>query len=358
MIAVTDSISRTGSICLLLGLLTGCASWGVPPSRSAAEATASDSADEPVMAEDEETDAKARRQAAVVAFEAKRDQIQYEAALAQWHSGDTAGCQTQLEEQLARQPKQPDKRLLLTDVYLLSGQPDRALESARIAARQFGDDAGVLHSAGLTFEALGYEDEAFDYFRRSFAIDDQTEVIRLSYQNAVQSAIEATAAAQQRQSPSGGVSVPSPAVEEGEAPWQLAIRTLVDASQGNDSRRTATLIAEFVNRHETEPDVLAQAGKFLLQRNQPNLALHLLESALEQQTESAAVYRVIAMAYYRTGDYEASRRALHFSLSLDKSSALSYFLMGATLSKLGMSEPAERSYRRSVQIDPRYGAWR
>ncbi len=358
MIGIADSILRTGLMCLLIGLLAGCARLGFPVSQQNVTVAVSDATDdatgEGAVAEEGDRDGKQRREAAARAFEAKRDRVQYDAALARWLSGDAVGCQRLLEEQLSRRPRQRDARLLLTDVYMITDQPDRALENARIAAGQFADDPQVLHCVGLTFEALDQDDEALDYFRRSFELDDQSEIIRLSYQNAVESASEAT----ERQLQPSVVLVSDQPTTVGEAAWQQAIRTLVDASHRGDSRRVDSLVGKFLDRHEGQADILAQAGKSLLQCNQSELALHLLESAIERQTESSAVYRVVAMAYYRTGDYEASRRSLQFSLSLDKSSALSYFILGATFSKLGMSERAERSYRRSAEIDPRYSALR
>ncbi len=47
---------------------------------------------------------------------------------------------------------------------------------------------------------------------------------------------------------------------------------------------------------------------------------------------------MLGAAYYRTGDYKSSQVALQQALSLDKSSALSYLLMGCTLAKLGQNE--------------------
>ena len=49
-----------------------------------------------------------------------------------------------------------------------------------------------------------------------------------------------------------------------------------------------------------------------------------------------------------------AQAALRHSLSLDNSHALSYFLLGCTLSKLGQNEEADRNFNQARQLDSRY----
>ena len=92
----------------------------------------------------------------------------------------------------------------------------------------------------------------------------------------------------------------------------------------------------------------------LLRANQPKVAVELLTPAAKQFPNSAAVHRMLGVAHYRMGDYKSSQVALQQALSLDKSSALSYLLMGCTLAKLGQKEAAEAHFRQARTLDPRY----
>ena len=62
-----------------------------------------------------------------------------------------------------------------------------------------------------------------------------------------------------------------------------------------------------------------------------------------------------ARAQYRLGDYAAAQVAIAQGLSLDKSDALAYFLMGSTLARLGQAEAAERQFAEAARLDPRFG---
>jgi tetratricopeptide (TPR) repeat protein len=71
---------------------------------------------------------------------------------------------------------------------------------------------------------------------------------------------------------------------------------------------------------------------------------------------SAHLYQALAVAYYRRGDYASSQVAAQQALSLDNSSALSYFLVGSALARLGRAEAAEVHLRQARRLDPRFGA--
>jgi len=104
--------------------------------------------------------------------------------------------------------------------------------------------------------------------------------------------------------------------------------------------------------------VLISAAVNALRHNQPELAIELVAPDGKPIARHATIYRILGTAYYRRGDYRAARTALDQALSLDKSSPLSYFLMGCTLSKLGQNESAETYLRQARTLDPRYGVQR
>ncbi len=102
------------------------------------------------------------------------------------------------------------------------------------------------------------------------------------------------------------------------------------------------------------PQIPLSAAASALKANRPEMAVELLAAAAGQFPKSAAIHRMLGAAYYRTGDYQSSQVALQQALSLDKSSALSYLLMGCTLAKLGQQEAAESNFRQARALDPRY----
>jgi len=110
--------------------------------------------------------------------------------------------------------------------------------------------------------------------------------------------------------------------------------------------------------HPQDPQIPISGAALLLRHHQPQAAVALLCEAAERFPRSAAVYRMLGVGYYRLGDDQASQVALQQALSLDKSSALSYFLMGCTLAKSGQSEAAAAHFRQAELLDPRYGVER
>lgn len=93
-----------------------------------------------------------------------------------------------------------------------------------------------------------------------------------------------------------------------------------------------------------------------LKRDRPDEAIALIEPVLPEHPQSAALHRTLGTAHFRQGDYAAALTALERSVELDKTHALSYFLMGCTLQKLGQPEAAETRFRQAQAIDPRYAS--
>jgi tetratricopeptide (TPR) repeat protein len=116
-------------------------------------------------------------------------------------------------------------------------------------------------------------------------------------------------------------------------------------------------LAHFQKKAADSPDnpqIPIAAALAALRDDRPELAIELLAAAERRSADSAQLYRILGVAYYRLGDYQSSQVALRQALSLDKSSALSYFLMGCTLSKLGQFESAEAHLRQARTMNPRY----
>ena len=103
-----------------------------------------------------------------------------------------------------------------------------------------------------------------------------------------------------------------------------------------------------------DPQIPTSAAICALQHNQPDMAVALLDPLLEVFADSVAIRRILGAAYYRLGDYQSSQVVLQQALSLDNSNALSYFLMGCTLVKLGQPAVAATYFRQARRLDPRY----
>jgi len=104
------------------------------------------------------------------------------------------------------------------------------------------------------------------------------------------------------------------------------------------------------------PQIPLAAGLIALSQRRPELGVRILTSATQRFPDSAALSRLLAVSSYRLGDFEGAQAALEHALSLDNSSALSYLLLGCTLTKLGRPEPAEECFRQARRLDPQYAA--
>jgi Flp pilus assembly protein TadD len=128
-------------------------------------------------------------------------------------------------------------------------------------------------------------------------------------------------------------------------------------AEGRDALGFA-YVREAMELRPDDPHIPTAAAVCALRHNQPDLAVSLLEPCLDGFADSAAVRRLLAAAYYRLGDYPSSQVVLRQALSLDNSSALSYFLMGCTLVKLGQPAVAETYFRQARTLDPKYASAR
>ena len=109
---------------------------------------------------------------------------------------------------------------------------------------------------------------------------------------------------------------------------------------------------------EARPDdqqIPLDGAVYALRQNRPEMAVTIVSAALQHIPDSAPLYRMLGMAYYRQGDFNAAQLSLGRAISLDKSNALAYFLMGTTLTQLGDAEAARKQFDEAARLDPRYG---
>src|SRR5262249_29592276 len=107
--------------------------------------------------------------------------------------------------------------------------------------------------------------------------------------------------------------------------------SLADAERalaGGDAAKARRLLSQVLSQNSDNPQVPVRAAVLALRYEQADMAIYLLQPAATRFSDSAAVSRTLGMAQYRKGNYTAAQTALSRALSLDKSNALAYLLMG------------------------------
>jgi tetratricopeptide (TPR) repeat protein len=367
------------SLLLMLALLgpSGCASW---PQFQA-----------PVP--DVKPLRKARSAQMLKEYEQHRDEAQYQAALSAWKQGNTETCRELIDTLLDRSPENRDGRLLLVQLQMLEQELPAARADADKLAQEFPDDAEVLHVQGLVCEAAGELELAEKCYQRAVEIDPKNETFAASLTSIAsaepdedakdrpavdprskgQSRVEGRLATHDdRESNAGEERIQRPGFP---ATSTSTAKSASSKSSENDlsqpsveelfRRGEAALVADtpaaarcyFQRAIATAPDdesVAVSAAVAGLRHDQPEVAAELAQSALSRWPKSAALYRTLGMAEYRREHWQPAQAALRQALSLDNSHALSYFLLGCTLSKLGQDQEAERNFCHARQLDARY----
>jgi Flp pilus assembly protein TadD len=216
----------------------------------------------------------------------------------------------------------------LADLYLFIEDHEGARLQAEQALALAPDDARACHALGQAMEALGDHAAARTQYERAIQLDEKNEIYQLSLENLSQR--------------------PSATMQTGFA------TVASDAAVATpDAARSVPIMAP----PNTPAYTVSQAAQ-ALQSNQPELAIRIVRDGIAKHGDDAALYRTLGAAQYRQSDYRAAQAALRKSLSLDKSHPLSYFLLSATLKKLGDEEEAARCLAQAVELDPALAAWR
>jgi tetratricopeptide (TPR) repeat protein len=106
--------------------------------------------------------------------------------------------------------------------------------------------------------------------------------------------------------------------------------------------------------HPDDQQAALDAAVYALRVRQPRAAVEIATSALRDDPASAPLVRVLGMAHFDCGDYATAKASLGRAISLDKSNALAYFLMGSALARMGESEAARPYFDEAARLDPRY----
>jgi tetratricopeptide (TPR) repeat protein len=298
-------------------------------------------------------------------FTSQRDNAEFQAALERWNQQDIEGCREQLQRLLARNPDHCDARLLMADVLLASRQPQEALKQVQEAAKKQPESPDVHYALGLMLDSSGAHREALPHYERATKAMPDNEVYAISYEVAQAAADGGKKPA----SPAATLPATTPPAKaaEGSRPGgagpadtagKKSVADRLDqgyAALGDGSAAAAlAYFRQAIAASPENPNVPIAAATAALRRNQPQVAIEVLTPATKRFPRSAAIQRTLGITYYRLGDYKSSQHALQQALSLDKSNALAYFLMGCTLAKLGQFEAADAHWRQAQSLDPRY----
>ncbi|MFH1920456.1 MAG: tetratricopeptide repeat protein, partial [Planctomycetota bacterium] len=365
---------------------------------------------------------QARTQEAVGRFAEQRSRAELEAAWGLFEQGDFDSSTETLMRFLDRSPDDVEARLLLAESLLAADRASEGISYLEPAMASRPNDARLHHMMGLLMDSMGRSEEARTHYERANALEPGNEVYAVSFQAIVEPALEKTpksllqpaipvqdsrsllrqCAAIEESSPLSepasatrnvhaahskliGPARPAPlvvpeptagaeradrvrAMDSGEADGSSnraarpsASELLAKGSSALLAGRKDLALAHFreaIALEPHDPQIPISAAVSALRHNHPDVAVTLLEPSREAFADSAAIRRILGTAYYRLGDYESSQVALQQALSLDKSSALSYFLMGCTLVKLGQPAVAETHFRQARTLDPRYALGR
>jgi len=295
--------------------------------------------------EDISPERRSRTEAAVEQFEARRNRLQFEAAQAAWDRGDPAACQESLAALLARAPSHRDARLLMASVAMEQNRPDEAMRQIESALADHPRDPVVHHAAGVFLEETGRADEALAYYQRA------ADLIATSTAPA---AIDGVPAEGEESTDREDWAALADSARLAAAE-NLLRRGEAALAAGREDEAIAYLV-DAVRQSPDDPHIPTTAAVSALGAGRPDLTISLAREALQRFPRAASLYRVLATAHYRRGEYQAAQLVLQQALSLDKSDALAYFLMGCTLAKLGQPAAADAHLREAARLDPRWAA--
>jgi Tfp pilus assembly protein PilF len=138
---------------------------------------------------------------------------------------------------------------------------------------------------------------------------------------------------------------------------QSAVLLLAETRLAAKQIQPATdLLQGMIDHDPVDEQARLSAAVLALRYDQPQLAIELLRGAPPDQPPSAPLLRTLGVGYYRCGDYAAAQAALEQALDLDNGSALAYFLMGCTQSRLGQKSRADAAFEQAARLDARFKA--
>lgn len=251
----------------------------------------------------------------------------FAAALAEWEAGRDEAANRLVTGFLTKHPDHVEANILKAEIDLAAGLGDDALQRMDRLAVRYPHDPQICRATGLMFETLGNARAAEHCFAEARRLTKQDQVEPATYEGAIAS---------------DETTPPEPP--------SAAVLAQAETVAARERLRAA------VERGTDDPQAALAASIEALKLEQPELALELATAGAKRFPRSAGLQRACGMAAYRLGRYAEAETALRQSLSLDNSQALSYFLLGSALDRLGKTDEAERYRNEAARLDVRYAS--
>ncbi|MBA4018356.1 MAG: hypothetical protein C0483_14415 [Pirellula sp.] len=306
--------------------------------------------------------------------------------LASRSTSDAPAFQRALNKFLAKEPRHIEAGILQAEIDLENGKDAAARDRMERMVIRYPDDAQVRRACGLVYQAIGAEERAAECLARADALErgemqSTATSVPTSYDTELQevapvaSEASATVAISDEE-----VLTAAPVVLEANelslvekietAPREVKqVLTAELTSQQYFERGVAELKLNQVDAARASFDaafaadgensrIRSDAAVQALQSEQPELARSIARDGARKFPQSAGLHRLHGMAALRQGYNQEAEAALRQSLSLDNSQALTYFLLGSVLDRLGKTDSAQWHLRQAAQLDGRYAARR
>jgi len=332
--------SSTRLLLLAVLVLTGCRSIPLP--------------NPPV--EDVAPQRDERKALAIEQFEQNRNFAEFQASRVAYDRGDLRNSQAGLENLLRRAPQHRDARLLLATVLFDEGHHDEAIAQLQTALDDFPNDPDVHRAMGSLLEALNQPEDASAHFDRATKLAAQPNA---ALAGGTGSEVAGTAAATRPASgESAGASHSVRTGDEGgarhafTAPAAALLRQGEEALAAGDPARGLAQFRQAAACEPNNPHIPTTAAIAALRQNRPDVAIVVAQEASAVFPRWTPLLRTLGTAHYRQGDCQSSQLVLQQALSLDKSDALAYFLLGCTHAKLQRPRDAEACFAEARRLNP------
>jgi len=127
-----------------------------------------------------------------------------------------------------------------------------------------------------------------------------------------------------------------------------------EAIAAGNSGAALELFRQAMTADPQNPQIPILAAVEFVRRGEAAEAVDLLAPVAQSFPSSPRFHQTLGLAFYRAGNYQAAQSSLQHALRLDNTHALSYFLLGSTLAKLGEREAAAKHFDQARALDPKF----
>lgn len=135
-------------------------------------------------------------------------------------------------------------------------------------------------------------------------------------------------------------------------PWLAVLETAFAAHQRGDYLQAEGLYQRVLAVAPNQPDALAHLGLLNLQLGRSDMAISLIEKALQRASKNAVYYSYLGDAYRARGKFDDARRAYQKALKLDPNLVPALGNFGLTLQDQGKLDEALAAFQRVLKIMP------